>query len=358
MFKNLKIRWKIIISSGILLLLAMLLTSTIVIQNIRSNAQKEIKVFRVKETEKVKALLKNYIDIAYTTIESNYASATDPAYLGRRYGRQLTNTIDIAEGKVKEAMSRVAKGEFTLARAQQWAADEIRQIRYDQGAGYVFITDTTRPYPTIIMHPVDPSLEGKTMDAPIYNRALGRKENLFKAMADVSMANGEGFVDYTWPRPTKDGLTEEQLKLSYVRLIKDWNWILGTGIYVDEAMNDAIEKAKNDVRNMRYDNGENYFFIIDTTTPYPVTVMHPKDPSLEGKIMDDPKFNQAMGRNENLFKAMVDVSVQNGEGYVDYIWPRQNKDGQAENQPKLSYARLFKPLKWVVGTGVWMHDID
>ncbi len=55
MFKNLKIRWKIIISSGVLLLLAMLLTSAIVIQNIRSNAQKEIEVFRVKETEKVKA---------------------------------------------------------------------------------------------------------------------------------------------------------------------------------------------------------------------------------------------------------------------------------------------------------------
>jgi methyl-accepting chemotaxis protein len=358
MFKNLKIRWKIIISSGVLLLLAMLLTSAIVIQNIRSNAQKEIDIFRVKETEKVKALLKNYIDIAYTTIESNYTSATDPAYLGKRYGRQLTNTIDIAEGKIREAMSRVASGEFTLARAQQWAADEIRQIRYDHGAGYVFITDTTRPYPAIIMHPTDPSLDGKTMDDPKYNRALGRKENLFKAMVDVSMANGEGFVDYTWPRPNKEGLTEEQLKLSYVRLIKEWNWLLGTGIYVDEAMHDAIDKAKNDVRNMRYDNGENYFFILDTTTPYPVMVMHPMDPSLEGKIMNDPKYNQAMGRNENLMKAMVDLSVQNGDGYVDYIWPRQNKDGQTENQPKLSYARLFKPLNWVVGTGVWMHEID
>jgi len=358
MFNNLKIRWKIITSSGLLLLLAMLLTSTIVIQNIRSNAQKEIDIFRVKETEKVKALLKNYIDIAYTTIESNYTSATDPAYLGRRYGRQLTNTIDIAEGKIKEAMNRVAKGEFTVARAQQWAADEIRMLRYDRGTGYVFITDTARPYPAIIMHPTDPSLDGKTMDDPKYNRALGRKENLFKAMADVCAANSEGFVDYTWPRPTKDGLTEEQLKLSYVRLIKEWNWILGTGIYVDEAMDDAIEKARNDVRNMRYDKGENYFFILDTTTPYPVMVMHPMDPALEGKIMNDPKYNQAMGRNENLMKAMVDLSVQNGDGYVDYIWPRQAKGGQTENQPKLSYARLFKPLNWVVGTGVWMHEID
>ncbi len=358
MFKNLKIRVKILVSSAALILLAMLLTSGIVIQNIRSNAQKEIEDFRVKEMVKVKANLKNYMAMAYSTVESNYASATDPIYLSKRYGQELTNIIDIAEGKIDEAKKRVEKGELSVAQAQKWAADEIRLIRYEQGTGYVFITDTTRPYPITIMHPVAPALEGKILDDPKYNRALGRNENLFKAMVDVCEKTGEGFVDYTWPRPSKDGTSEDQLKLSYVRLVPGWNWILGTGIYVDDAMSDAIEKAKNDVKNMRYDNGENYFFILDTTTPYPIMVMHSAAPSLDGKIMDDPKYNVAMGRNENLMKAMSGQSVQNGDAYVDYIWPRQTKDGKSENQPKLSYAKYFKPLNWVIGTGVWINEID
>ncbi len=41
----------------------------------------------------------------------------------------------------------VKKGKLTLAEAQAQAADEIKQIRYDGGTGYIFIVDTTSPYP-------------------------------------------------------------------------------------------------------------------------------------------------------------------------------------------------------------------
>ncbi|ETR74410.1 MAG: methyl-accepting chemotaxis protein [Candidatus Magnetoglobus multicellularis str. Araruama] len=46
--------------------------------------------------------------------------------------------------------------------------------------------------------------------------------------------DGEGFVDYLWPKPSKNGLTKDQPKLSYVRYFAPWKWIIGTGVYIDD----------------------------------------------------------------------------------------------------------------------------
>jgi len=41
-----------------------------------------------------------------------------------------------------------------------------------------------------------------------------------------------GFVDYYWPKP---GMSEPILKVSYVKLLPEWGWVLGTGQYADDA---------------------------------------------------------------------------------------------------------------------------
>jgi methyl-accepting chemotaxis protein len=43
---------------------------------------------------------------------------------------------------------------------------------------------------------------------------------------------------------------------------------------------------------------------------------------------------------------------------VDYLWPKPTKEGLTQDQPKLSYVRLYKPLNWIVGTGEYIDDID
>jgi signal transduction histidine kinase len=54
-----------------------------------------------------------------------------------------------------------------------------------------------------------------------------------------------------------------------------------------------------------------------------------------------------------------EVAKKNGgAGYVDYLRPKPTKDGLTTEQPKLSYVREFKPLKWIVGTGVYIDSID
>ena len=204
MFANLEIRWKILTGGIAILAAAAVVISLFVVYDMKSNARDEIEAFRLEETEKIKRTLKNYVDIAY--------------------------------------------GSF-VAKEKSTAVQDIKKMRYDQGTGYFWINDMGKPSPKMVMHPTVPALDGKVLDSKKYNCALGKKENLFKAFVDVCEQEGEGFVDYLWPKPTKDGLTAEQPKLSYVRLYKPYNWIVGTGVYIDSI--DEMVAQKREALNGR-----------------------------------------------------------------------------------------------------------
>ncbi|MDP2846613.1 MAG: methyl-accepting chemotaxis protein [Humidesulfovibrio sp.] len=163
----------------------------------------------------------------------------------------LTDTIDLASSLVAEYETRVQKGEFSPEEARKRAATRLRNMRYGNNE-YFFITDSTRPFPTTIMHPTVPALEGKVLDDAKFNKATqfwlsddmnapaqdfpGGNKNLFQAFAEVCEKSGQGFVGYAWPKPKKEGgvTAESYPKISFVREFKPWGWIIGTGLYVDD----------------------------------------------------------------------------------------------------------------------------
>ena len=130
-------------------------------------------------------------------------------------------------------------------------------MRYAGGVGYFWINDNTLPFPTMIMHPTLPELDGKVLDDPKFNNALGKDQNLFQAFAEVTKENGSGFVDYLWPKPTQNGLTERLPKISYVRLHEPSGWIIGSGVYVDyidDAVNAKEQQINSQVKRLIEDN--------------------------------------------------------------------------------------------------------
>ena len=357
-YRDWKVKTKALISATLItVLIATALTVYAAFAKV-SQTKRDIVSFRTEEVSKVRNSLKSYVDIAYESIESNYRNSQDQMYLEERYGTRLKSVIDLVDSLIRHKLDLVAQGEITTAEAQQQAADAVKQMRYDFGTGYIWINDTTEPYPIMIMHPTVPTLDGTILDNPNYNSVGEEKKNLFVAFNEICQAKGEGFVKYMWPKPTKDGLTEDQPKLSYVRLVEEWDWIVGTGIYVDDAIADAKDNAKLEIKDMRYDEGVGYFWINDTTRPVPIMVMHPTVPDLDGQILDNPNYNSAGAERKNLFVAFNDVVEADGEGYVDYMWPKPTEDGLTEEQPKDSYVRLFEPWQWIIGTGVYIDDID
>ncbi len=112
---------------------------------------------------------------------------------------------------------------------------------------------------------------------------------------------------------------------------------------------EAQAKAKEALRMVRYGpDGKDYLFVIDQE---PTMVMHPYRSDLEGKYMGD--FKDPKGTL--LFKDMVKVCQQKGGGFVSYWW--QYKDDKSRLYPKISYVKAFEPWGWILGTGVYVHEI-
>ncbi|MFZ9032993.1 MAG: cache domain-containing protein [Anaerohalosphaeraceae bacterium] len=354
------IRTRILAVTAPTLLLAVTVITVVAVVAIRKQYAEDTILYRSREMGKTRDKLKNLVDAAYSAIESNHKAARNKESLEKMYGSRLKDMVGIAESIATEMALKAKDRKLTEAETKEAAREAIRKIRYGNGTGYIWINDMGEPLPKMVMHPFSPELEGKVLDDPVYNCALGKNENLFKAFVDVCKTDGEGFVDYRWPKP-RAGTSElipDVPKLAYVKLFEEWGWILGTGVYIDDALVEAAQKSRDRIRNIRYDRGTGYFWINDTTEPFPKMVMHPFSPELEGKLLDDPVYNCALGKNENLFKAFVDVCKTDGEGFVDYRWPKPTEGGLTEPMPKLSYVRLYEPLGWIVGTGVYTDDID
>lgn len=114
-----------------------------------------------------------------------------------------------------------------------------------------------------------------------------------------------------------------------------------------KSLAEAIEEVKASTRGVRY-NQDDYIFIID---PHGKMVMHPFKPELEGQDMMDSEDPEGV----KLFAEMVKVSKAKGEGFVNYMWP---KAGFEKPVPKLSFVKLNKKLGLIVGTGVYIDDVE
>lgn len=109
----------------------------------------------------------------------------------------------------------------------------------------------------------------------------------------------------------------------------------------------AQDAAKAEIKKLRYD-GSNYFWINDM---HPRMVMHPFKPKLDGK--DLTKVKDPNGKA--LFVEFVDTVKASGGGVVDYHWP---KPGSDQPVAKSSYVLGYKPWGWIVGTGVYIDDLQ
>jgi len=353
-----KFKTKIIFIYSIVLILSTSIIALIGLYSLNMSINNEIECFERNELSRIKEGLENYVNIAFENLNSNYQRAQNKDYLKKQYGHRLVNIIDLAHSTINAELDSIKNGIHTESQAKEIAINAIKKMRYDNGTGYIWINDMGTPIPKMIMHPTVPGLDGKVLDNPKFNCALGKKQNLFQAFVEACDQKGEGFVDYLWPKPTQNGLTKDQPKLSYVRLVKEWNWVIGTGIYVDDAIKDAMETSKNEIDKMRYNDGVGYFWINDMGKPIPKMIMHPTVPALNGKLLDNKKFNCAQGIGKNLFQAFVEVCEKDKSGFVDYLWPKPSKNGLTADQPKLSFVKLYEPWQWVVGTGVYIDDIQ
>jgi methyl-accepting chemotaxis protein len=116
-----------------------------------------------------------------------------------------------------------------------------------------------------------------------------------------------------------------------------------------EGLTEAQAKAAAaaEIGAIRY-SGQEYVWINDMT---PRMVMHPIRPDLNGQELTGNKDPNGKA----LFVEFVQEVRRAGEGYVDYLWA---KPGLTEPVPKRSFVLGFEPWGWVLGSGVYVDDVN
>jgi methyl-accepting chemotaxis protein len=110
---------------------------------------------------------------------------------------------------------------------------------------------------------------------------------------------------------------------------------------------EAKRAALTALKSLRY-GGSEYFWVNDMV---PNVVMHPIKTELDGKDVSD--YRDPNGKA--LFVAFVDAVRRDGAGFVDYMWP---KPGFSAPVPKISYVKGYAPWGWIVGSGIYLDDVD
>ena len=335
MFSKLTIKTKLLFMSLLTIIIISVLISAKSIYSLKVISEGDIENFKHEAYFEKENELKNYVSLAIKIIDSFYKRTS----------------VETIKHEVEEDLKKQTNFLFSILNFQYnqlkdtLSEDELKNIlinivkgsRYGKN-GYFWINDLEAK---MIMHPIKESLDGKDLSS--FKDKNGKK--IFQEFALKGKVNGEGFVDYVWPKP---GFEKAQQKVSYVKLFKPFNWVIGTGEYVSDVSANLKKEALNTIANMRY--GKNgYFWINDSKA---VMLMHPIKPSLNNKDLS----NLQDPSGKFLFQGIVEAANSKQEGgLVKYIW---NKPSKEEAQAKFSYVQKFEKWDWIVGTGAYLDDIE
>lgn len=116
----------------------------------------------------------------------------------------------------------------------------------------------------------------------------------------------------------------------------------------ESGRNDAATKeaAKNILAQLDYGD-DGYFFVYDFQGN---TIMHPRQPELLGQNLWD--WNNADGTKT--IQRLI-ARANNGGGFERYLWKKPSSNTVA---PKLGYVVALPNWGWVVGTGIYLDDVD
>lgn len=192
--------------------------------------------------------------IAYHQISDQGASDVDNLrrHSMQRYQEQTRTLTETAVSALTRYKALADSGDMSVEEAQSLARDHLASLTYS-GGGYFWahtIDVASSGTAVMVSHPKR-SLEGRDISnlpyssGPLKTEVImgilvdgegveiegGTRRPLFLQMNYVIAQSNAGFVKYLWPRK---GQKKNLPKISYVQRLEGWNWVVGTGVYVDD----------------------------------------------------------------------------------------------------------------------------
>jgi HAMP domain-containing protein len=147
------------------------------------------------------------------------------------------------------------RGEITEAAARSAAEQMLFDFRYGDNDYFFVFT----PEMVSIVEP-NPTFEGNMID---YQDSTGKY--FFREFQEVALGPGSGYVDYVG---TRAGQSQPAPKVSYITYYEPWQWVVGTGVYLDDITAEADARAEMArvelsaaLANVEF-GGDGFFFVL------------------------------------------------------------------------------------------------
>ncbi|MEW5734955.1 MAG: cache domain-containing protein [Thermodesulfobacteriota bacterium] len=260
------------------------------------------------------------------------------------YKRQLKNMLALAMGFLTRYHALAQSGSLSEEDARKAFLSQISRTRYGND-DYFWVADYSG---RMLSHP-DPSMSGQD-----FSQIKDARGHFFlPTLIREARANPDGaYVNYWWTRLS--GGTDRE-KLAYARDFPPWQWVLGTGVYVDDVQKEVNRRREEMTLALRgvlagLSMGRTgYAFIYDAKLK---RIIHP-DPSVSSP-QEFLKVNPKTGRS--LLSDLMAAADTPGKT-VSYVWDRPGDKGNYEYEC-VSFVRRFEPTDWYIVTTVYLEEIE
>lgn len=204
-----------------------------------------------QEVSNVHSAISALVQTEYDDVASYQAQALE---------RRKESLRDVAAPLVTsldQFASTAADGELTTAQAQSRSLAMLKDVRFGND-DYFFTYDLDL---NAIAHP-DERIQGRNLTD--MQDADGRY--LLREAREIVLEQGSGYIDYRWER--LDGELPSP-KVGYVFLYEPWDWLIGTGVYIDDIEAEVQRRQVDIVSGLQETfadltfSGDGFFFIVD-----------------------------------------------------------------------------------------------
>ncbi len=245
------------------------------------------------------------------------------------------------------------KGSKSTAEIKKLVKEALRPIRFNKGRGYYFI-DTING--TIVLYPTRQWEEGKSG----LNIKDINDKYIVSDFIKVAKTKKEGFSTYYWYKLRRGKKEIKMKKISFVKLFKPLNWIIGTGEYLEDVEKDIREIVKNRIKTMRFGkDGKNYFFLLkvinmksNENEPFAITLVNPNRPDMVDREMTK---NFQDDKGNYFIKNLIKDILKDDEAVID-LWFKRMDTSQIVM--KTTYSRWYKEWDWIIGAGFYHDDLE
>jgi len=265
----------------------------------------------------------------------------------------IINTVNSVESKTKELIKNKIYIAVKLidkyiqenpgkskSELKKEIANILSVVRWNNGRGYYFVYD--KDTKKSVIHPIKKFI-GKDM-----SHFRDKRGTLLVKLYEKTIDNkkGEGYANIYFAKPSIPN--KEFEKIVFVKKIKQLNWVIGTGEYIDDMEKRLQKELLKKIQQKRY--AKHGYFWIHSTDGY--LLAHPFRKNQIGKYdldLEDKKGTKII----KLF--IKEAKLHKNGAFVKYYWYKPHTKIMEE---KISFVKLIEKWNWVIGTGVYISDID